>query len=45
MDYTKKVRFKEKKLFFHEIFLALIDKNIPPIPDNLLFVWNIEKWL
>lgn len=28
---------------FDEIFLTLIDKTVPPIPDNVLFIRNIEK--
>jgi len=40
--------FKENKVqrkedSFNEIFLSLIDKNVPPIPENLLFIRNIEK--
>ncbi len=40
--------YKENKVqreddSFNEIFLSLIDKNVPPIPENLLFVCNIEK--
>lgn len=39
----KKTKVKRKDDSFNEIFLSLIDKNIPPIPENLLFVRNIEK--
>ena len=39
----KKTKVKRKDDSFNEIFLSLIDKNIPPIPKNLLFVRNIEK--
>lgn len=28
---------------FDEIFLTLIDKTVPPIPDNVLFIHDIEK--
>ena len=28
---------------FDEIFLTLIDKTVPPIPDNVLFIRSIEK--
>ena len=28
---------------FDEVFLTLIDKEVPPIPDNVLFIRNIEK--
>lgn len=40
--------YKENKVLrkddsFNEIFLSLIDKNVPPIPENLLFIRNIEK--
>lgn len=39
----KKTKVKRKDDSFNEIFLSLIDKNDPPIPENLLFVRNIEK--
>ena len=39
----KKTKVKRKDDSFNEIFLSLIDKNVPPIPENLLFVRNIEK--
>ncbi len=39
----KKIKVKRKDDSFNEIFLSLIDKNVPPIPENLLFVRNIEK--
>jgi len=39
----KKTKVKRKDDSFNKIFLSLIDKNVPPIPDNLLFVRNIEK--
>ena len=40
--------YKETKVLrkddsFNEIFLSLINKNVPHIPENLLFVRNIEK--
>lgn len=38
----KKTKVKRKDDSFNEIFLSLIDKNVPPIPENLLFVCNIE---
>lgn len=39
----KKTKVKRKDDSFNEIFLSLIDKNVPHIPENLLFVSNIEK--
>ena len=39
----KETKIKRKDDSFNEIFLSLIDKNVPPIPENLLFVRNIEK--
>jgi len=39
----KENKVQRKDDSFNEIFLSLIDKNIPPIPENLLFVRNIEK--
>ena len=39
----KKTKVKRKDDSFNEIFLSLIDKNVPHIPENLLFVRNIEK--
>ena len=39
----KKTKVKRKDDSFSEIFLSLIDKNVPPIPENILFVRNIEK--
>lgn len=39
----KKTKVKRKDDSFNEIFLSFIDKNVPPIPENLLFVRNIEK--
>lgn len=39
----KKTKVKMKDDSFNEIFLSLIDKNVPPIPESLLFVRNIEK--
>lgn len=39
----KKTKIKMKDDSFNEIFLSLIDKNVPPIPESLLFVRNIEK--
>ena len=39
----KKTKVKRKDDSFNEIFLSLIDKNVPPIPENLLFIRNIEK--
>ena len=39
----KENKVQRKDDSFDEIFLSLIDKNIPPIPENLLFVRNTEK--
>ena len=39
----KKTKVIRKDDSFNEIFLSFIDKNVPPIPENLLFVRNIEK--
>lgn len=39
----KETKIKRKDDSFNEIFLSLIDKNVPPIPENLLFIRNIEK--
>ena len=39
----KETKIKRKYYSFNEIFLSLIDKNVPLIPENLLFVCNIEK--
>ena len=39
----KETKVKRKDDSLNEIFLSLIDKNVPPIPENLLFVCNIEK--
>ena len=39
----KENKVQRKDDSFSEIFLSLIDKNVPPIPENLLFVRNIEK--
>ena len=39
----KKTKVKRKDDSFNEIFLSLIDKNVPPIPENLLFIRNIKK--
>lgn len=39
----KETKIKRKDDYFDEIFLSLIDKEIPPIPDNVLFTCNIEK--
>lgn len=39
----KENKVQRKDDSFNEIFLSLIDKNVPPIPENLLFVRNIEK--
>lgn len=39
----KKTKVKRKDDSFNEIFLSLIDKNVPHISENLLFVSNIEK--
>lgn len=39
----KETKIKRKDDYFDEIFLSLIDKEIPPIPDNVLFTRNIEK--
>ena len=39
----KETKVKRKDDSFNEIFLSFIDKNVPPIPENLLFVRNIEK--
>lgn len=34
----KENKVQRKDYSFNEIFLSLIDKNVPPIPENLLFV-------
>ena len=39
----KENKVQRKDDSFNEIFFSLIDKNVPPIPENLLFVCNIEK--
>lgn len=39
----KETKIKRKDDSFDEIFLSLIDKEIPPIPENVLFIRNIEK--
>lgn len=39
----KETKVKRKDDSFDEIFLTLIDKTVPPIPDNVLFIRNIEK--
>ena len=39
----KENKIQRKDDSFNEIFLSLIDKNVPPIPENLLFVRNIAK--
>lgn len=39
----KETKVKRKDDSFNEIFLSLIDKNVPPIPENLLFIRNIKK--
>ena len=39
----KETKIKRKDDSFDEIFLTLIDKTVPPIPDNVLFIRNIEK--
>ncbi len=39
----KETKVKKKDDSFNEIFLSLIDKNVPPIPENLLFIRNIKK--
>lgn len=39
----KETKVKRKDDSFNEIFLSLIDKNVPHIPENQLFVRNIEK--
>ena len=39
----KENKIQRKDDSFNEIFLSLIDKNVPPIPENLLFIRNIEK--
>ena len=39
----KENKVQRKDDSFNEIFLSLIDKNVPPIPENLLFIRNIEK--
>ena len=38
----KENKVQRKDDSFDEIFLSLIDKNIPPIPENLLFIRNID---
>ena len=37
----KENKVQRKDDSFNEIFLSLIDKNVPPIPENLLFIRNI----
>ena len=39
----KETKIKRKDDYFDEIFLSLVDKTVPPIPDNVLFIRNIEK--
>lgn len=39
----KETKIKRKDDSFDEIFLTLIDKEVPPIPDNALFIRNLEK--
>lgn len=39
----KETKVKRKDDSFDEVFLSLVDKNVPPIPENVLFVRNIEK--
>lgn len=39
----EETKIKRKDDSFDEIFLTLIDKTVPPIPDNVLFIRNIEK--
>lgn len=39
----KETKIKRKDDYFDELFLSLIDKEVPPIPDNVLFIRNIEK--
>lgn len=39
----KETKVKRKDDSFDEVFLTLIDKTVPPIPDNVLFIRNIEK--
>lgn len=39
----KETKIKRKDDSFDEIFLTLIDKTVPPIPDNVLFIRNLEK--
>lgn len=41
--FYEETKIKRKDDSFDEIFLSLIDKEIPPIPDNVLFTRNIEK--
>ena len=38
----EETKIKRKDDSFDEIFLSLIDKEFPPIPDNVLFTRNIE---
>lgn len=39
----KETKVKRKDASFDEIFLSLVDKNVPPVPENVLFVRNMEK--
>lgn len=39
----KETKVKMKDDSFDEVFLSLIDKNVPSVPENVLFVRNIEK--
>lgn len=39
----KETKVKRKDDSFDEVFLSLVDKNVPPVPENVLFVRNMEK--
>ena len=39
----KETKVKRKDDSFDEVFLSLVDKNVPPVLENLLFVRNMEK--
>ena len=39
----KETKVKRKDASFDEVFLSLVDKNVPPVPENVLFVRNMEK--
>ena len=39
----KETKVKRKDDSFDEVFLSLVDKNVPTVPENVLFVRNMEK--